>query len=99
MTTVQDGLVLVDEIENGLYYRNLESAWRAIDAASQEANAQLFATTHSAECVQAALRAVSAGNADAFRLYRMERQDGRLRVVEFDHETAEAAFDLQLEFR
>lgn len=99
VTTAQDGVVLVDEIENGLYYRNLESAWRAIDVASKEANVQLFATTHSAECVQAALRAVSNGSEADFRLYRLERRDSVLHVVAYDHRTAEAAFDLQLEFR
>jgi AAA15 family ATPase/GTPase len=97
--TVRAGLLLVDEVENGLYYRNMETAWRAIDAASSAVGTQVFATTHNAECVQAAVRALNGASAKDFRLYRLERADDSIRVVTYDHETAEAAFDFELEFR
>lgn len=97
--TIPDGLLLVDEIENGLYYRNMEAAWRAIDAASRDVNAQLLATTHSAECVQAAVQALAGESAADFRLYRLERTKEGVRPVRFDHATARAALDFDLEFR
>lgn len=98
-TTARDSVVLVDEIENGLYYRNLETAWEAIDAASQEANVQLFATTHSAEFVQTAIRALPGDSALDFRLHRLERDEDGLRAVTYDYRTADTALELQLEFR
>lgn len=95
---VTDGSLLVDEFERGLYYKNQESVWRAVARASVEANAQVFATTHSLECVQAAVEAFRCQE-ELFRLYRIERNDGKTRVVEYDQETAEAAIGLGLEFR
>jgi hypothetical protein len=93
------GLTLVDEVENGLYYRSLETAWSAINSASAESRSQIFATTHSAECVLAALRAF-ADVRDEFRLYRLERTREQIRVVEYDYETAESSLvDLGLEVR
>jgi hypothetical protein len=92
-------IVAIDEIGRGLYYRVLECSWRSIDIASQEADTQIFATTHSLECVQAAVVAFSGKHADEFRLFRLERADSDTRVVTYDHETAEAAIDAQLEFR
>lgn len=42
-----NGVVLVDEIENGLHHSILSKVWRAIDEANREFNTQVFATTHS----------------------------------------------------
>jgi hypothetical protein len=99
ISSVRDGLLLVDEIENGLYYRNLELAWQSIDTASREAKVQIFATTHSYECVEAAVRALSGRSAEALRLHRIERKDSELEVVTYDHATAEATLAVSLEFR
>ncbi len=95
----RDGLALIDEIENGFYYEKLEPAWRAINFASRRANAQIFATTHSYECLQAATRAFEGEFASDFRLHRLERKDGDIRVVTYDHETARAAVDMNFEVR
>ena len=48
-----DGILLVDEIENGLHYSVQPDLWRMIFETAQELNVQVFATTHSYDCVQA----------------------------------------------
>jgi hypothetical protein len=93
------GVVFVDEIENGLYYRNLQPAWRAIDTASDCAQTQVFATTYSRECVEAAVAAFAGDHAHDFALHRLERVDGALRAVTYDLEVAARAMELELEFR
>jgi hypothetical protein len=93
------GLLLVDEIENGLYYQNLESAWKAIAASAVSHDTQLIAATHSAECVGAAVKAFHGMRAEEFRLFRLERTIEGTRVTAYDHATAEAALDFELEFR
>lgn len=97
--TVRNGVLLVDEIENGLYYRNLIPSWRAINITSREANVQLFATTHSLECVRAVVEALSEGDGDDFRLHRLERDGGDVRVVTYGLATARETLALNLEFR
>ena len=57
LCNVREGLLLVDEIENGLHYSVLPDVWRAIASAATDLNVQVFATTHSHECVEAAYEA------------------------------------------
>lgn len=97
--TAPEGLVLVDEIENGLYYRQLQSHWQAINIASRAARVQVFATTHSMECASAAVGAFDDGSSKDFRLHRLERRKGAVRVVTYEHKKARVALDLNLEVR
>jgi hypothetical protein len=96
---VLGGAVLIDEIGQGLYYKNLEASWLAVDKASSDSKTQVFATTHSLECVQSAVAAFKGREDDVFRMHRIERHDGEIKVVTYDQETAEAALSLGLEFR
>jgi AAA15 family ATPase/GTPase len=59
VTAQPSGVLFVDEIENGFHYERYESIWRAINNASsrERPNVQLFASTHSQECLQALARA------------------------------------------
>ncbi len=95
------GIVLVDEIEAGLYYDNFELAWKAIHTASRSADVQVFASTHSLECVQAAVGAFENDDAYQFRLYRLERDRDRedIDAIAYDHQNAAIALDMNLEVR
>ena len=68
ITAVPNGLVLIDELENGLHHSVLAQAWQVIAATAKEFKAQIFATTHSFECIRAAYEALGGG----FRLHRLE---------------------------
>ena len=45
------GVVVVDEIENGLYFGKMELIWASLVELCKENDTQLFATTHSRECL------------------------------------------------
>jgi AAA15 family ATPase/GTPase len=49
----KDGILLVDEIENGLHYSVLEDFWKFLIKSAQALDVQVFATTHSWDCVEA----------------------------------------------
>ena len=49
--TVENGFLLVDEIETGLYYEAQTDMWRFIFEIAKELNVQVFATTHSWDCI------------------------------------------------
>lgn len=51
------GLLLVDEIENGLHYSVHEDLWRLVFRTARDLNVQVFATTHSWDCIEAFQRA------------------------------------------
>jgi len=95
----QDGVALVDEIENGLHHSILPKVWKAIGKAAREFNVQVFATTHSRECIVAAHRAFTESDTYDFRLHRLERVKGDIRAVTYDPELLEAAIEMNMEVR
>ncbi|NPA50375.1 MAG: ATP-binding protein, partial [Epsilonproteobacteria bacterium] len=52
----ENGILFIDEIENGIHYTNLDKLWEIILTISKEQNVQVFATTHSIECIQSYAR-------------------------------------------
>jgi len=50
---------LVDEVESGLHYSLLPQLWRGIATVARDRGVQVFVTTHSYECVEAAHEAMS----------------------------------------
>ena len=97
--TAKDGTVLIDEFENGLHYSAQVDAWKAVGAAARQSNVQVFATTHSWECVLAAHRAFAESDEDDFRLHRLERRDGEVVALTYDQEQLDTAIDSNLEVR
>ena len=68
------GIVLVDQLENGLYYETLPAVWKAIHRFANEYKTQVFVTTHSSECLQAAGGAIHSVPSD-FALVRANLDD------------------------
>ena len=52
----QDTTIFLDEIENGIHYTNLDKLWEIILTISKQQNVQVFATTHSKECIESYAR-------------------------------------------
>src|SRR3954452_10370521 len=81
ITNASNGVVLIDEIETGLHHSVLRTVWRAIGKASRRSNTQVFATTHSWECISAAHEAfLESGHYD-LRLHRLERINGDIKAI------------------
>lgn len=66
------GVVLVDELENGLYYKHYTSVWRTVLSFCRANGTQLFTTTHSLEWLAALAEADDSDLSDV-RLWRIER--------------------------
>ncbi|MFQ6055090.1 MAG: ATP/GTP-binding protein [Methanosarcinales archaeon] len=101
ISDTQNGIVLIDEIENGFHPSSQEILWNAIFKSAKEFNVQIFATTHSMECVEAFSSSYSkiSQNNDDIRLYRIERKDDDFRAVSYDHRTLEASLESEWEVR
>ncbi|MCB4760432.1 MAG: AAA family ATPase [Sulfurovum sp.] len=52
----KDGYLFIDEIDNGIHYTNLDKLWEIILTSSKKQNVQVFATTHSKECIESYAR-------------------------------------------
>lgn len=49
----KDGLLLIDEFDNGLHYKVQEKVWSLLFELAERFNVQVFATTHSNDCIRA----------------------------------------------
>jgi len=96
----ENGIVLIDEIDNGLHHSVQESLWKAIFAWANKYKVQIFATTHSDECVKAFAKC-SQGSlfAEEAKLYRIEREDDKFRAVEYTTEVLAESLDSNWEIR
>ena len=102
ISSAPGGLVLVDEIENGLHHSILSKVWKAVDKAAKNFDTQVIATTHSYECLEAACQALGA---EDFRLHRLEAGKGqtfekrKIRCVTYEPDEIHAAIHHNFEVR
>lgn len=80
-------VLFVDEIDNGLHHSVLTDVWTWIARVSKQRSLQVFATTHSDECIRAAAHAFQSLADDGLRLLRLDRGE---------HETTVAVYDRDL---
>ena len=52
----KNDILYLDEIESGIHYSNYDKLWEIILTISKEQNVQVFATTHSKECIESYAR-------------------------------------------
>lgn len=48
----RDGIVLIDEIDNGLHFSTLKSLWKSVVLTAKKCNVQVFVTTHNHETIK-----------------------------------------------
>ncbi len=71
---LKPGLFLADEIENGLHYSVHEDLWRFVFKMATDLKVQVFATTHSWDCIEAFQRAACADTSSEGYLIRLGRK-------------------------
>jgi AAA15 family ATPase/GTPase len=99
MGAARDGVLLVDEIENGIHYSVMKSLWEVIAEASDLFHTQVFATTHSQDCIYAAHEIFSSREYYNFRLHRLDRIDGHVKAATYNQESLGGALSIPLEVR
>lgn len=100
MANSQDGIVLIDEVENGLHYSVLVSLWDLIARTARLLNVQVFAATHSDECIRAVNEAVhNLDYTQDLRLYRFDLSKDGTRVTNYNARELAAAIETEQEVR
>lgn len=100
LVSVEAGTLLVDEIDTGLHYGVLKDMWRLIFEMAMRDNAQVFATTHSWDCVRAFQQALcEASDQDVGRLIRLERGDRGIKAVGYAPSELDIAIRQGIEVR
>jgi AAA domain, putative AbiEii toxin, Type IV TA system/AAA domain len=93
-------VLLIDEFENGLQHDALVPIWKALDLLARNRGIQVFATTHSYECIQAAHEAASAAPDYDLGVVRLQwTREQEVEAVVLDRENIATALDSRLEVR
>ncbi len=80
-----DGVLVLDEIENGLHYSVLPEVWRFIFQVARRLNVQVFATTHSWDCIEAFQMAAAEDEQEEGVLVRLRQNSkGDVEAIVFD---------------
>ncbi len=99
LVKARNGILLVDEIDTGLHHAVMDHMWKLINAAAapDKLNVQVFATTHSHDCVRA-LASICRDD-DAARnvcIQRVERDLSRSVTIKEDGVIAIAKRDIEV---
>ena len=93
------GVVLIDEVENGLHYSVMKDVWKAIAVAARQMDAQVFASTHSWECIQAAHHAFQESKPYELRYFRLDRVGDQITLKYLDEQSLTRIESTDLEIR
>ncbi len=98
------GLILIDELDNGLHYSALRVLWKAILYAARKHDVQVIATTHSAEALRHLTWVL---DDEEYKDYRndvasytlIRAKDDTVRSYRYDYEQLDFAMEHDMEVR
>lgn len=96
----EDRYLLIDEIDTGLHYRTITDLWRLIFQTAVKLNIQVFATTHSLDCIRSFAEAIALHEDKAVgAIFRLQRRGEAIQVVRYDGERLMLAVEQDIEVR
>ena len=100
LVSVGQNALLVDEIDTGLYYAVLKDMWQVVIETATKQNAQVFATTHSWDCVKAFQQALSQSPyRDGGLLIRIDRNQAQTQATTYMVDELDIAIAQGIEVR
>ncbi|MEA5621334.1 AAA family ATPase [Cronbergia sp. UHCC 0137] len=98
LVNAKDGILLIDEFENGLHWTVQPKVWDIVFHFSEKLNVQVFATTHSRDCVKSF---DSAWNKHPLlgAFFRLEAKNNLIKVKEYSVETLTDSIEMDVETR
>jgi hypothetical protein len=98
ITQCAGGVLLVDEIDTGLHYSVMSQMWSLIYNTAKDLDVQVFATTHSYDCVYSLAQICS--DRDMQRSVTVQRiESGKKRSIPYDEEEITVAATRDIEVR
>ncbi len=96
----EEGVLLVDEIDTGLYYQTQKDMWHLLIETAKRLNVQIFASTHSSDCVRAFQEALTeSADPMAGNLFRLSRRGEKIEAVLYTAEELTVAMRQAIEVR
>ncbi|CDH44295.1 MAG: AAA family ATPase [Candidatus Competibacteraceae bacterium] len=99
LANAKDGTLLVDEFENGLHWSVLPKVWDAVFKLAERLNVQVFATTHSRDCILGFKQAWEQNESlGSFHRLDADSENGA-KSTAYSLETLSDALDMDVEVR
>jgi hypothetical protein len=99
ITQCKGGILLIDEIDTGLHYTVMSDMWRLVFEAAKDLDVQVFATTHSFDCIHSLASVCLSGHDanNAITVQRIER--GRPKAIPYSENEIMVAAKNNIEVR
>ena len=99
LASSNNGLLVIDEAENGIHHSAQASFWKMVLQTAQRNSVQVLATTHSLDCAYAFGQAAKELEDVDGTYYRIQRNGERLRAVEYPESELVIAAEHGIEVR
>lgn len=99
LVNARDGFLLIDEIENGLHYSTHVDLWRLIFQLALRLNVQVFATSHSWDCIKAFSKVAQEDKESEGVYIRLDYKKENVTAAIYDEETLSVATQQDIEVR
>ncbi|HVZ37658.1 MAG TPA: AAA family ATPase [Candidatus Kapabacteria bacterium] len=99
LVNTQGGLLLIDEIDSGLHYSTQYRLWELIFEVARRLNIQVFATTHSWDCIESFQAAASVNENDGMLIRLSRKGEGAIASTTFDGRRLKIATREHIEIR
>jgi AAA15 family ATPase/GTPase len=100
LVNAENGYLLIDEFENGLHHSVQEKLWEIIFSLANKLNIQVFATTHSEDCIAGFEYSLNNhSDSNDGKLIRLENKKGQIKQVAYTKEELKIAVENNIETR
>lgn len=101
---VKDGILLIDEIDNGLHFTSMKKLWKTVLLLSEANNSQLFITTHSKESLMFLKEVIEEDEMIQYKpfvkCYTVSKlADNTVKAYPYDFDSLEYAIENDIEIR
>lgn len=100
LVNVKGGYLFIDEFENGLHYSVQKDLWKIVFYLAEKLNIQVFATTHSNDCINAFQEVINDNEIKIKgQFIRLENKNGEIREVQYTNDVLKYASENDIEVR
>lgn len=100
ISSFKNGIVLIDEIENGFHHSVLPLVWKTITKHAEANNVQIMATTHSWEMIIGAIEGIPEHLRKEFKYIRIDKNNqNHFKIKEYNFNVMKVALESKFEVR
>ena len=93
------GFLLIDEVDTGLHWTVMEAVWRLVVHAARQSSIQVFATTHSYDCIRGLAALIESRPDFAGDVSIQKVAPSLSQAVSLDHDAIRVAVEQDIEIR